>query len=286
MVKLFLSGLVAAASLQAAWAATGDQPEEPKVYALVAAVGEQFTIMTQQIGMTTGSYISPYHGKSFKVKDNFLNLYVVRSLDKAMAEKDPDSKRIYMTLPSANMDAAEKWEREDVALNEVKASLKAAPERAQWDRIIVVTPAYHPYEANGMGGRLIGFGIFYQPNCRTPRCRNQFWDGTEKGVTPDDKPIQVSRFVAPFAFLDIWVLDAKTLTVIDRQRTYDSFKVFDPQSASLLIYDNISAEVQTKYVFSTIETAVEKAVAHSGVLNRSGIVNVGDIKEVGSGKND
>jgi hypothetical protein len=253
------------------------KPAKPTVYALVTAVGEQFTIMTEL--RNTGSHISPFRGESFKVKDNFLNLSVLRSLDKAMAEKDPDSKRIYMTLPSAGMDAAEKWEREDVALNEVEASLKAAPERAQWDRIIVVTPAYHPYRANGLGGRLIGFGIFYQPNCRTRRCIDDPYYNTQAGVTPDDNPIRASQFVAPFAFLDIWVLDAKTFAVIDRQRTYDSIKVYNPQSTALRVYDNVSAADQSKYVFRTLETSVEKAIAHSKVLNR-GIVNVGDISEV------
>jgi hypothetical protein len=270
-------GLVSAAA-RGEKAPDAAKPAKPTVYALVTAVGEQFTIMTEL--RNTGSHISPFRGESFKVKDNFLNLSVLRSLDKAMAEKDPDSKRIYMTLPSASMDAAEKWEREDVALNEVEASLKAAPERAQWDRIIVVTPAYHPYRANGLGGRLIGFGIFYQPNCRTSRCRsNDPWYNTTEGVTPDDTPIRVSQFVAPFAFLDIWVLDAKTFAVIDRQRTYDSIKVYNPQATSFRIYDNVSAEDQSKFVFRTLETSVEKAIAHSSVLSR-GVVNVGDISEV------
>jgi hypothetical protein len=283
--------LLAATGLQAAWAATEAQPEKPKVYAIVSAVGEQFTIMTET--KTTGSHMSPYRGESFKVKDNFLNLSVLRSLEKAMAETDPDSTRVYMTLPSANMDAAEKWEREDVALNAVEASLKAAPERAQWDRIIVVTPAYHPYEANGLGGRLVGFGMFYQPNNQSNllsprRFRSDvvYEYRGEKGVTPDDRPILVSQFVAPFAFLDVWVLDAKSFAVIDRQRTYDSTKVFDPQSTALSIYDNVSADDQTKFVFRTLETSVEKAIAHSDVLKRGGIVNVGDTKEVEPGKKD
>jgi hypothetical protein len=255
------------------------KPVKTQNYAMVAAVGEQFTIMTEV--RNTGSHISPYRGESFNVKDNFLNLAVLRSLDKAMAERDPDSKRIYMALPSAKMDAAEKWEREDVALSEVEASLKAAPERAQWDRIIVVTPSYHPYQANGLGGRLVGFGIFYQPNCRRPGCRsNDSFYSTTAGVTPDDTPIRLQQFVAPYAFLDIWVLDAKTFAVIDRQRTYDSIKVFNPQSTSFHIYDNVSAEDQSKYVFRTLETSVEKAVAHSEVLKQGGIVNVGDIREI------
>jgi hypothetical protein len=282
--------LVAAASLQAAWAATDAQPEKPKVYALVSAVGEQFTTMTALRSL--GSHMSPYRGDSFKVKDNFLNYSVLRSLDKAMAAKDPDSTRIYMTLPSARMDAAEKWEREDVALSEVEASLKAAPERAQWDRIIVVTPAYQPYEANGLGGRLIGVGIFYQPICRTRSCSSNTLRDTVSpaAVIPDDKPIRAYTYVAPYSFLDIWVLDAKSFAVIDRIRTYDSTKVFDPRAASfglfgdLDIHHDVSAEDQAKYVFRTLETSVEKAVARSQVLNRGGIVNVGDTKEVESRK--
>jgi hypothetical protein len=292
MIKLrYCLTLLPLAVASFAFAATDTQPEKPKTYALVAAVGEQFTIMTET--RSTGTHMSPYRGESFKVKDNFLNYSVLRSLEKAMAEKDPDSKRVYMALPSANMDAAEKWEREDVALSAVEASLKAAPERAQWDRIIVVTPAYHPYEANGLGGRLIGFGIFYQPNPRSGllaprhfRDDSMYSSMSEDGVTPSDRPIRVSRFVAPFAFLDIWVLDAKTFAVIDRQRTYDSIKVFNPESASIGIYDNVSAEDQTKYVFRTLETSVEKAVAHSEVLKRGEIVNVGDTKEVESGRKD
>jgi hypothetical protein len=287
---LCLAGLVATASLHLAWAATDAQPEKPKVHAMVAAVGEQFTIMTAL--RNTGSHLSPYRGDSFKVKANFLNYSVLRTLDKAMAAIDPDSTRIYMTLPSVKMDAAEKWEREDVALHEVEASLQAAPERAQWDRIIVVTPAYRPYEANGLGGRLIGIGIFYQPICRSRSCSSNTLRDTDSpaAVTPDDKPIRAYTYVAPYSFLDIWVLDAKTFAVIDRIRTYDSTKVFDPRAASfglfgdLDIHHNVSAEDQAKYVFRTLETSVEKAVARSEVLNQGGIVNVGDTKEVKSGK--
>lgn len=263
-----------------AWSATDAQPEKPRVYALVSAVGEQFTVMTQTY--STGTHLPPYRGASVKVRDNFLNLSVLRSLDKAVEEKDPGSKRVFMALPSNDMDAAAKWEREDVALSEVEAALKVMPERAQWDRIVVATPAYHSYEANGLGGRLIGFGIFYQPICRRPRCREDSFYATTGAVTPDEQPIRTTRFVAPYAFIDIWVLDAKTFAVIDKQRTYDHVKVFNPESTSLRIDDNVSAEDQSKFLFKVLEHSVGTAVAHSDVLNKSGVINVGAIKEVKS----
>jgi hypothetical protein len=67
---------------------------KPMTYALFAAMGDQFTYMIEV--RRTGSHLPPYRTESVTEPDNLLNMYVLRSLDKAVAATDPDSKRVLL----------------------------------------------------------------------------------------------------------------------------------------------------------------------------------------------
>jgi hypothetical protein len=274
-------------------AAWGEGPPEatktarPMVYALFAAVGDQFTYMIEV--RRTGTYLPPYRTHSVTEPDNLLNMFVLRSLDKAIAATDPDSKRILMTLRGTAMDAASLHDREDAALDQIMAELKNMPQRQEWDRIVIATPAYKAFESNGVAGRLAGFGVFYEPVLGNLVWRhNLFFFNASEGydaVTPENKFIRSRRYAAPFSFIDVWVLDPKTLQVLDRQRRFDALKLFDPKEDDLHITQNVSEKVLMTNAFNLIDRSVSAAVAHSEVLNL-GIVHVGDPKRVESGKKD
>ena len=262
-----------------------DAPPKPMVYMLIAAVGEQFTAMIEI--PRTGSNLPPYRRVSIKVRDNVLNRYVLYSLDKAIAETDPDSKRLTMTLRAADMDAGLLPEREKIALDEIISDLRGMPERMEWDRIVVATPAYRAFEYNGVAGHLAGFGVFYQPlgggfnDFMGGLSPNSFGDfGAPDAVTPDNKLVRSFRYAAPFSLIDIWVLDPKTLAVLDKQQRFDNVKVFDPMSDSLQITKNVNPAALMDKVSSLIERSVAAAIAHSELLDKRGVVNVGKIKEV------
>jgi hypothetical protein len=254
------------------------KPAKPKVYMLISAVGEQFTVMFEV--SRTGSNLPPYRKTSISVEKNVLNRLVLHDLDKAISEVDPDSKRLYLTLRATDMDKASPSDRETVALDQVLTDLKGMTERMEWDRIVIATPAYKAFSLNGVPGRLAGFGVFYQP------LGNRFifsGDLGEDAVTPEGKFTRARNYAAPFSFIDIWVLDAKTLKVLDRQKRFDNIKVYDPASDSVTISGNVSPQVLMKYVSSLIERSVNAAVTHTEALPKRGAVDVGEIKEIKPG---
>jgi hypothetical protein len=251
------------------------RPAKPKVYMLISAVGEQFTVMFEV--SHTGSNLPPYRKTSIAVEKNVLNRLVLHDLDQAIAAIDPDSKRLYLSLRATDMDKAALSERESVALDEILTDLKGMPERMEWDRIVIATPSYKSFSLNGVPGRLAGFGVFYQP------LGSRFifsGDLGEDAVTPEGRFTRARHYAAPFSFIEIWILDAKTLKVLDRQQRFDNIKVYDPRSESLLISQNVSPQVLMKYVSSLIERSVDAAVTHTGALPKRGDVDVGAIKEI------
>ena len=76
------------------------QPAEtpkPKVYALISAVGDQFTIVTQK--QSIGSNIlDNYRREVVKVPNNALNTNILKGLDRAIEQREPGSTRILATL--------------------------------------------------------------------------------------------------------------------------------------------------------------------------------------------
>ena len=257
-------------------------PARPRVHALIAAVGEQFTLIQQKPNV--GSHLPPFERVSVKVEGNKLNRAVLVALNDAIASTDPASKRIFMTLPAATMDGATISEREAFAIGQVVGFLEKMPERLDWDSIVVATPAYKAFQLNGIPGQLAGFGVYYQPL----HGNRDFITGVhdfdeylgEESVTPENKTVRNLRFTAPFSFIEIWVLDPKTLAVLDRQRRFDNRKLYDPFSDAVSIRHNISDAVLVKNISSLIMRSVAAAVLHTDILTRREIVIVHDPKLV------
>jgi hypothetical protein len=257
------------------------KPARPKVYALIAAIGDQFTLIQQK--QSTGSHFAPYERVSVTMPKNVLNRSVLVGLDQAIASTDPGSKRVYFNLPAADMDSVKEYDRESVALSDVVAILEKMPERAEWDSIVIATPAYKAFELNGVAGRLAGFGVFYQGQGGGRDIFSNipdFGDAMgEETVSPEGKPVRNVRYSAPFSFIEVWVLDPKTLKVVDRQRRFDNKKLFDPYASAANITQNIDKTVMMKNVASLIERSTYAAVTHSAILNSRGMVDVGNVRE-------
>jgi len=184
---------------------------KPRIYALVAAVGEHFDQVHEVASI--GSHLSPYRHKTSTVPNNALNRLALHSLDKAIATIDPAGTRIYLALPAAQMDGIVPSERDNAAIAAVVAALEKMPQRVEWDRIVVATPAYRGLAQNGMAARLQGFGIFNQPLCQAG-CPNPLLPGPGRELGPeapdgvaaismDDTPIKARTFVAPFSYIEV-----------------------------------------------------------------------------------
>ena len=147
----------------ARWRPNQPTPSSQGVYALVAAVGEQFSVVSEV--QSTGSHLSPYRRRTIEVP-NILNRLALHGLDKAIANMDPDSKRIYMALPAAQMAGVAPSAREGVAISKIVSELEKMSQRLEWDRIVIATPAYQALELSGLASKLQGFGLFSQPLCQ------------------------------------------------------------------------------------------------------------------------
>jgi len=270
-------------------AAEPSSAAKPRTYALVAAIGEHFDQVHEV--QSTGSHLSPFRHKASTVPNNALNRLALHSLDKAIASIDPSSTRIYLTLPPAQMDGVPPWQRDSVAIASVVAALDKYPQRSEWDRILVATPAYRSLDQNGMAGKLQGFGIFNEPLCQAG-CENSLLPGPGRGIIPeppdgipattmDDQPIKARTYIAPFSYIEVWVLDPKTLAVLDKQQVFDSQKLAEPSYKPPL---NVSDADMQKYLagrfVNLVELSIGEAVMHSEVNLRNGKAEVGPVKVI------
>jgi hypothetical protein len=252
---------------------------KPRVYALVAAVGEQFSFVSEVPSI--GSRLSPYRRRTVEVANNVLNRLALHGLDKAIANIDPDSKRIYMALPAAQMAGIAPSEREGVAIKTIVAELEKMPQRLEWDRIVIATPAYRALELNGLANKLQGFGLFSQPLCQGG-CGDDLHmlgqDGVD-AVTSEDKTIRARVYIAPFSYIEVWVLDPKSLAILDKQQGFDSQKLGERGYRLLDLTESVNQNYVAGRISSLIERSVGGAVMHSE-LNRTGKVEVGEPKVV------
>ncbi len=208
--------------------AKAEAEAKPKTYALLAAMGGQFTFVYQVLHV--GSHLSPYRRNAVDAPENVINRLVLQSLDEAVHEVDPGAKRIYLALPAPQVDKVPPAQREEVAIGQVVAQLEKMAQRTEWERIYVVTPAYSALERDGM--------------------------------------------------IEVWVLDPKTLAVIEKRATYDSQKLYDPMSGSLDMSQNIDKKVLAQRIVSLIDRSVYKAVTGN---ERRGTVELRDGKVINPG---
>jgi hypothetical protein len=272
-----LGAFVLAASVTAI-AQTAEAPK-PKVYALISAVGDQFTYVTQK--QSVGSNIlDNYKRVVMKVPGNALNTSVLKGLDRAIEQRDPASKRIFATLSALEMEGVHPVDREKVAMGKLLSALEKMPQRAEWDTIIVVTPKFQFSAREGMGTKLEGIGIYVQP------LESGSLDGEggvdilgsegEETITPDGKPGKRSNvYVAPYNYTQTWVFDAKTLAVLDTNARYEFQRIYDQDSTAL----NVANSIPIAKLADLLSKFIERSVAR-GVGESLPTIEIGEIKVV------
>ncbi len=248
-----------------------DAAKKP-IFALVAAVGDQFTYVRQK--QSTGSNIIDNNTrKTVKVESNVLNLAVLRGLDTAMANAQPDSERIFITLNPGSMEDVPPQKREEAALAKIISELERVPQRMTWEKIIVATPKYLQAERMGMGPKLHGLGIYVQPltgSTLEGQEGNPDIDVSGQGLSdttnPEDgKKNQSKIYVAPYSYIQVYVLDAKTLRVLEKNARHDFTKLNDPTSIALDVGRSIPPEMLAKSIGALIERSAARAVGETEV---------------------
>jgi hypothetical protein len=254
-----------------------------KTYALVSAVGDQFTYVRQR--ESTGSNrIDNFTRQVIKVPNNALNAAVLRGLDRAVASLDPDSNRVYVTLAPAEMENVSPQDREAVAIGKVVSALEKMPERAKWDKIYVAVPKFLLSERSGMGTKLHGLGVYIQPLSSATLSDNELGvdidvgsSGESDSTNPEGEAVRSKRYVAPFSYISTYVIDPRTMRVIEKNNRHDFQKLFDPNSPAL----DVANSIPTDFLVSRIETLIERSAAKS-VNDKEGpaTVEVGEVKPV------
>ncbi len=247
--------------------------EKKSIFALVSAVGDQFTYVRQK--ESTGSHIIDNNNRrTLKAADNGLNLAVLRGLDIAINNAHPDSERVYLTLNSAEMEGVLPQHREAVAIGKIVSKLEKRPERLTWDKIIVATPTYLYSERKGMGPKLHGLGVYVQPLTGAGSIEGS--DGNpeidvsshaESDTTnPEDGKKNRSKiYVAPYSYIAVYVIDPKTMRVIEKNTRHDFQKLNDPTSTALDVGRSIPLDVLATSVGALIERSAARAVSETEI---------------------
>lgn len=247
-------------------ATTAATAERPRVYALISAVGDKFTYLRQK--QQVGSHLEPYVRRTVKVPGLDLDAAILRGLDRVIGEREPDSKREFLRLNPLEMEKVRMQEREQVAIGKLVSILEKYPQRANWDQIIIVTPSYQFSEHSGMGSKLHGIGLYVQPlySGKLPTDDGMAADfetvGGEETVAPEDrkKKAMSKRYVAPYSYTQLWILDAKTLQVIQKETRRDAIKLFDPDSTALDVEKTLTKEQLGGQIISFVERSSARAL--------------------------
>lgn len=249
--------------------------DKPNVVAVMAAVGDRLSMSRQQ--MSTGTHIDPTRRKTIRVPDQILNASVLRGLDRGISQEYPDAARVLLawTPPEAlqqQLDDIKGLDRDKLLLDAVIEHLRAVPLRAQWDRIELIIPKYRRFEANGMGNKLQGIGVFVQPLASNKDLLDESMppgdsDGDQRVVNPNTgEVVRKSTFVAPYMFFERVTLDPRTLAVVKRQAQYEATKYHDPMSESI----DVAGHLPPSLLAEKIDELAERA-AYQSIRGKSSV---------------
>lgn len=253
---------------------------KPLTVALVAAVGEQVDVVRQRPG--THSNIEPFSRKSFPLNSQALNFAVLRGLDRAIEDEEPDARRVLLawnTTPEVRQQlaSASASERDSIVLAALKEHLKSLPARANWDRIEAIVPSYFYEGISGMGTKLYGVGFYVQPltNGAISIQWNPSFDSMAN-LTTESEPSKDSdyrtvdpntgnvghsyTFIATYMYFQRVTLDARTLEVLSVKRHFDNIKYADPKATAIDVADQIPLHVMTAKLLDMAEQSAYSSV--------------------------
>ena len=260
-------------------------PKKPTVYALVSAVGGSITFVRQreQVG---SNRVDTFHRLNVPIPDSSLDSAVLRGLARVIRGNEPDAEIVYMRLNPRELEGVTAHKRGEVAIGKLARAFDGTPERMKWDRIIVITPKYLFPGHRGMGSKLEGLGVYVQPLYSATGPSNALGGGVEDlapggiaseedATTPEGETVRTARYLAPYFYTQLWILDAKTLQVLDTEERYDFQKIYDPHSSALDVQQSFTPEQLSGH----LEKFVERSAARS-LREAIGTVTVGEPKPI------
>jgi hypothetical protein len=250
--------------------APATEPGAPKaVYALASAIGGElgYVIAKEEVG----SRMDPYERHALPFPDYTLDAIVLRGLDRVIARRFPDTDRVFMRLRPAQLSDVAPPDRERVAFERLTAELQKMPQRQQWERIVVVTPHYRGFERSGLGSKLHGVGMYVQD-----LTSYALYDVIEPDGTPGQQ--RRSRYIALYYYAKLFILDAKTLQVLESAPWLIDEKIHDSQSDAV----NIARSLSVEQLSRRLKVFVERASTQALGSTLRGTVEGGEITPVGA----
>ena len=256
LFRLLALVLVALASCAFAQA-----PEKPRVYALVSAMGGEITVV-RQARFVSGT-LDNARRYSVPVPGADVDVAVLRGLDRAVASEDPDSTRVFLRLSSDAVRGVAGYQRGQTLSGKAIAALEQHPDRKDWDRIVLVAPRFLNPERDGMGSKLHGIGLYIHAIGRGGHL-DPLGEGIDttlgyETTSPSGKKDRSDKFVAPYFYAQVWVIDAKTMKVIETNERYDFQRLYDKDSLALDAAQTIPVDVLS----GMMEKFVERAAART-----------------------
>jgi len=250
--------------------------EKKAVYAIASAIGGQlsYIVAKQQVG----SHLDPYQRTTLAVPDYSLDAIVMRGIDRVVARRFPETDRVFMRLNPGELEGVAPPDRERVAFDRLTAELQKMPAREQWDRIVIVTPHYRAFERAGLGSKMHGVGMFVQDLNDGSSRDGGPWEGKYEVIEPDGSPGQQrrSRYVALYYYAKLFILDAKTLQVLESAPWLIDEKIHNSSSDAV----NIARSMSIEQLSSRLEVFAEKASSDALARTLGGSVVPGEIKPV------
>ncbi len=263
-------------------AAQAPAPAPQRTWALVSAVGGKLHYVRDK-SLQAGSHLEPYQRVNIDVPGTTIDTAVFRGLESIVRENDPEADVVYLRLDPRELEGVPAYNRGEVAIGKLAGALDKMPERQMWHRIVVITPNYLQSEREGLASKLHGIG-YYVKRFDTSLDPGEFgFRGDDEVVTPDGKPTRMgarnNTFIAPYFYARIWILDAKTLKVLEMLDRYDYQRIHDPVATAL----NIEVAIPAERLAPAMARFYERAAA--GTLRDAiGVVTVSDPKVVGGDK--
>jgi hypothetical protein len=250
---------------------------ESNKYALVAAMGNRF-ISVHEV-RHVDSRLPPWPKRWLEVKDDGINKIVLGSLDQAVAKMHPQAERTYITVRLSNRVMDRTRTIEEGAFEAVIDALRDMPERSKWHRIVMVTPTNRIQDRDKLAPDSQGMGLLQQGLCQSDLrdCdRIDSMSGVEV-ETPDGSKTKMSRFVAPYYFAKVWILDPASLTVLDTEVIHEHVKLNDPGSDSLQMSEVVARRYLAERMVQQVETSTTDAVKRTELRGTVEVKEKGEV---------
>ena len=242
------------------------------VIAMVAALGDRLTVVRQK--PSTGSHLEPFDRQSVPLSGQALNLTLLRGLSRALAEQEPDAKRVALLWEPDDallkrLGEIQGRERDEQVLEALRTHLRQLPERAGWTRIEALVPRHVSFERKGMASRLSGVGVYVQPLASD----TLHWGPTglaepvldesssTRTVDPQTGTIgQAYTYVAPYIYFERVTLDASSLELLARRPQFDNIKYHDPNAQAQDVARHLSGQQMVLGLLDLAERAAYQSV--------------------------